>query len=258
MKLNKNIKEIGIDTGSSVAGAATGLMVAGPPGAIMGAIVTPIAGSLLKRFLTQKEKDRIQRVVDLAAKAFQENIKKGAGVRKDLDKQRFQELTEGVLLKAKDAYEEKKIPLIANLLAATPFTNTPIDNMNQTLIYAEQLSYKQLCLLSIVGSGWGKELGLSDKPLIKQSKTNLFNENVEGVYADLNHLLVLGLIGQVFSKEAGPAIPSGMYMISPSSLELLYPGRLVYNSMQLAGIDDFELDPFIKILRDPNVYVEPK
>ncbi len=246
-KNNENI-ETAIEVGSSVVGAGTGLVIAGPPGAVLGAIITPIASNVLKRYLTSREKSRIQKVVDLANKRFEENIDKGAGMRKDLDKKQFQELTEGLLLKAKDMYEEKKIPLVANLLAATPFTNTPLVNMNQTLIYAEQLSYRQLCLIAIIGNGWGEKIGLTNKPLSKQDKSKHYDEIVEGVYSDLNHLVVLGLVGQVFTKGAGPAIASGMYQIAPAYLDLLYPGRLLYNGMVLGMLSAEELDPLIKVL----------
>lgn len=247
---DKELAELSIDAGSGLVGVVAGLTIAGPPGAILGAIVTPVAGRLLKRILTKREKSRIQKTIELSSQKFEENIKKGAGLRKDLNVLQFQQLTEGILLKAKDTYEEKKIPLIANLLANAPFTSTPLDNLNQSLIYAEQLSYRQLCLIAIIGTGWGEKVGLTDKPLIKQDKKMQLDETVEGVYSDLNHLLVLGILGQVFSKEAGPAIASGMYLISPANLELLYPGRLLYNGMLLGAMDLSELNSFIKILSD--------
>jgi len=242
------VKDIGIDTSTSIAGMAAGIVLAGPTGVILGSIIAPVANVLLKRILTNREESRIRKTIELSSQKFKDNISKGASLRKDINILEFQQLTEGILLKAKDTYEEKKISLIANLLASAPFIPTPIDNLNQSLIYAEQLSYRQLCLIAIVGTKWSEKLRLTDKPLSRQGKDAQLDERVEGVYSDLNHLLVLGLIGQILSEDVGPAVASGMYLISPARLKLLYPGVLLYNGMNLGAIDLEELKPLIKIL----------
>lgn len=226
-----------IDFGGDATIALTGLSVAGTQGLLVSGLL--IAGKrILSRVLTQKEKDRVDKVYEMAIRQIVQKIESGSSPRKDLNKERYIELTEGTLLKAKDSYEEKKLPLIANLLAAAPFTNTPVENMNQTLIYAEQLSYRQLCEIAVVGQNeWAGELKLSNKPLAQVENKKRYDELITGIYAEVNHLLVLGLIGQELSKGSGPATPSGMFMFAPASLKLLYPGRLLYNGLRLDEVD---------------------
>lgn len=243
-------KELGVDATSGAVGAVAGAVLLGPVGAIVGSLITTGASYVLKRDLAKRERKRVEIVYDLALKKIKEKIDQGAGIRKDLDKEKLKELTEGTLLRAKDSYEEKKLPLIANLLAAAPFTSTPPENLNQSLIYAEQLSYRQLCILEIVYMNeWGEVKDLTDDPLFKKNGLAQLDEAVEGVYSDINHLLVLGLIGQELSPGAGPAISSGMFMISPARLRLLYPGRLLVNGLLLDQIEKDEIEAIVDVLR---------
>ena len=238
-----------IEAGSSLAGTGIGLFIAGPVGALLGAVVAPIASGFLKRALTQKETDRVERMYFLAIRRINENIKAGKPLRKDLDEARLQELTEGTLLKAKDTYEEKKLPFIANLLANAPFTHTPVTDLNQTLIYAEQLSYRQLVIISVIGRNVNNGLHLSLDPLKLKDKKMQLEERVQGIYSDINHLLAIGILGQEMAPGAGPAISSGMFLISPSQVILLYSGRLIFSGMLLDYIDKKDADEIIEILK---------
>lgn len=243
------VTEVGIDTGSNVAGASIGLIAAGPVGAIVGAVVSPVAAAVLKRVLTKKEKDRVEKVYKLSISKIHENISAGKPLRNDIDRERLKELTEGTLLKAKDTYEEKKLPFIANLLANAAFTNTPVSNLNQTLIYAEQLSFRQLTIVSVIGRNINNEFNLSKDPLMSKDKKLQIDENSMGVYSDINHLMALGILGQELSAGAGPAIPSGVLLISPALLISLYPAILLHSSMVLDYIDQKDTDEIISILK---------
>jgi hypothetical protein len=238
-----------MELGSDAAMALMGLSTAGTKGLLVSGLL--IAGKrILTSALTQKEKDRVDVVYKMAVEQIMERLKNGSIPRKDLNKERYIELTEGTLLKAKDSYQEKKLPLIANLLATAPFTHTPIENMNQTLIYAEQLSYRQLCELAVIGRNeWGNALKLSDEPLFRKNAKHRINEEVQGVYSEINHLLVIGIIEQELSPGAGPAISSGMYMFSPAKLRLLYPGMLLSSGMRLDEVDKRVFNQIVKVLK---------
>lgn len=245
------VKDVAIDTGASVVGAGVGLLILGPPGAFTGAATAPILADVLKRFLSKKEKTRIQKVAEIANKLIQKKINKGAKPTDNAKNPKVGELFEGTLLAAKDSYEEKKIPLFANLFATAPFTNTPINNMVQTLIMAEQLSYRELCIVSVIGwNEWNKLSKLTDKPLYSIKDRELPDENTQGIYEDINHLLVLGIIGQVFDKKAGVvAVASGSQFIAPANLILLYPGKLLFNGMQLDFVDKKDFTDIVDVLK---------
>jgi hypothetical protein len=230
---------------------ALGRTIGGPVGSVLGsywgAVVTPVMANLAKRLLSPKELERMELVQKLGLKKFDENIRKGCKLRTDIQIKKFSELAEGILLTSRNAYEEKKIPLLVNLIANAPFTNTPLENMTQTLHEAERMSYRQLCLLAIIDKQEYGDIGLRSLPFGKEKAKHL-NEFARGVYQDLNLMIVDGVIAMIISKEVGPVIASGVGTIVPSELVLLYPGDLLVNGLELAGIPESEKKPLIRIL----------
>ena len=71
------------------------------------------------------------------------------------------ELFEGILLKCKNEYEEKKIKYISNIYRNVAFDNSvDPDNANHVLNSAQQLTYRQLSLLSLVGQNTNNKFSL--------------------------------------------------------------------------------------------------
>lgn len=228
-------------------GVLIGSLIGGVPGAIVGAAYGAAMDDISQRMLSPMEKNRLETIQKLAESKFKEQAAKGSGLRKDLKQINLKELYEGMLLTARNSYEDKKLPLIANLIATAPFTSTLVDNLVQALITAEQLSYRQLCVLGVIGlNEWGNIFKLRDKPL--QGK-NYTDEKVVGIYQDLNYLIALGIIGQVLAEGAIPAISSGAQLIAPANLVLLYPGKLLFNAMNLDTVDKKDFDEIVEVLR---------
>ena len=242
--------------GGVLFGMAVGNAVGGSVGAAVGgywgAVVTPVMASLAKSLLIPRQLERMERVHELGKQKYKAALEKGSRPRAGISFEEYVQFTEGILLTSKDTYEEKKIPLLANLVAHTPFTNTPIDNMLQTLHEAERLSYRQLCLLSVIDHNDyerdREQLALSKVPF-RNEKDKHLNELAEGVYQDLNLMVVDGIIAMVASEEAGAMMASGAQFITPYDLRLLYPGRLLVNGLELAGISKDETLPLIDVLR---------
>ncbi len=150
---------------SSVAGAMIGTTIAGPPGAAIGGIAGHFAAQALhrigdeisQRFLSPREEMRVGGVYSLAAKEIIERQKSGERVRNDDFFERDQtgradaeEVWENILLKSQRESEEKKLPYMAHLLAATAFQPEASAPMaHQIIKTAEQLTYRQLCILRI-------------------------------------------------------------------------------------------------------------
>ncbi len=255
----KTIENTSIETATSAGGAVFGMIVGnaigGPEGVLLGGywgtVVTPIITSLAKTYLLPRELKRMELVYNLGKEKYNKLLKQGAKHRKDILLEQSICLTEGILLKSKDSYEEKKIPLLANLVAHSPFTNTPIDNMLQTLHEADRLSYRQLCLLSIIDSnGYGKDrikLKLSKSPFIEEKNKHL-NELALGVYQDLNLMIVDGII-MIANENSNAMMAAGTQYIVPYNLRLLYPGTLLVNGLELSSIPDCDINPLIKILK---------
>lgn len=142
-------------------------------------------------------------------------------MRKDLTDQNYEELFEGFLLKAKNMYEEKKIPYLANLFSVAPFTNTPLVNINQSLIFAEQLSYRQLILLALIyENSWTHHMELS-KNCFQDEQIKSVDELSEGIYYDIYHMVSLGLVGQESVSSENLMILNAVGFVVPDSLTLL-------------------------------------
>lgn len=251
--LDDTLLEVGSNAGGVLVGVVAGSIIGGnvglEVGALWGTLITPIITAYAKRLLSPKELERMELVQKLGKKIYEENIKKGSKVHEDFAKDKFSQLAEGVLLTSRNAYEEKKIPLLANLVATAPFTSTPIENMTQTLHEAERLSYRQLCLLAVIDRNeYGEGINLSKEPFIKEKKKH-YDEFTEGIYQDLNLMVVDGIIALIVSREAGPMMASGVNYIVPSKLNLLYPGVLLVNGLGLSGIPNNELQPLINALK---------
>lgn len=248
-KDNKELVEDAfIQSGSALGGALVGGIIGGPPGAYVGAVITPIATNIVKGLLGPKEIMRVDKVRDMAIQKYQE-IKKKSPLRKDVSVEDLAPLVEGTLLSARNAYEEKKVPLLANLVAKAPFTNTPIDNLNQTLLQAERMSYRQLCLLAIIESNsWKGEWDLSAKPF-KDEEQKHFKEIAEGIYSDLNLMIADGTIAMTSEGRKSIMMSAGVGFIVPALLIPLYPGRLLVNGLELSSIPHSELDYLAAELR---------
>jgi hypothetical protein len=117
----KNLIESGSDVAGSGSGAAIGFIIGGPVGAAGGAIIGTgmkvIATEITERFLSKKESNRIGAAFILAVKKIQENQNEGRIIRTDFAgsenvRKKFEELLEGVMLKARDSYEEKKLSFL--------------------------------------------------------------------------------------------------------------------------------------------------
>lgn len=243
----KNDKELQKKVGAGIVGTSIGAAIGGPVGGVIGAIITPITEDVLTRILSVKEKDRIEKVKGYAISEITRSLQSGSIPKNDFDTKSAAELFEGVLLKAKSTYEEKKLPYIANLFACAPFTSTPIENINQSLIIAEQLSYRQLCILSVIDKTQFYNLGLSDKPL-REEVLKINNEVFSGVYQDIVGLQLHGLIGQC-KKSGLVTLDSYVGFVVPSELFLYHPGRLLCNGMKLSAIPESDTEKLIEILQ---------
>lgn len=163
----ETLVEHGSEIVGGAGGAGVGLLLGGPPGAVVGGATGPIlvatlrrAGSeLAKRFLGPREQIRAGAALLWAATKAQENLDTGAGPRTDGffaerpdGRSAADELVEGVLLVAQRSYEERKVRFLGYLMANLGFADD-IDpaHANYLLRIGERLSYRQLCYLSLVG-----------------------------------------------------------------------------------------------------------
>jgi hypothetical protein len=243
----RTVKETGIDAAVAVLQAGITLINPTPEGALAAAGAAAVVGDVAKRFLSPREEDRVEEVVRLAGQKMAEIEGEGGGHRADLGPGLLDELLEGTLLAAKDTYEKKKLPLIANLLGRAPFTNTPIPNLVGTLHLAEQLTYRQLCILAVVWpyDPWNGP-PLTNRPLNDVFAIRPLTEDIQGPVFDLIFLyerqLVMPLRGGQLIAGVGPGD------LTPAELRLTYPALLLFNGMELAGIPAEDREEILRVL----------
>jgi len=198
MSDNEKAKELishGAELVGAAAGGALGFYAAGPAGAALGGVAGTLATWTLRKVGQ-----------DFANKALsrREEIKVGAGLiyaytkinqyleagRKPRDDEFFKqdasgrsqsdEILEGVLFKCKNEHEEKKLKLVSNIYANVAFRpDVSASGANWLLRKAEELTYRQLCILAIVeqkdvpytrGPSWGP---LDDDPAFEMEYKGL-------------------------------------------------------------------------------------
>lgn len=184
----------GDGTGALV-GAGVGGSVAGPPGAVLGAVLGGMSSRLVQklgrefnqRVLSTREDLRVGSVLALADAEMKERLKRGETLREDgffdfdeSGRSGAEEVGEHILLKCQREPEERKLPYMANLLAAFAFQpSIDVQTAHYMVRIAEQLTYRQLCLIHLV----------SEKDKYKLRDTVIQND--EGYYAvDLYSILL--------------------------------------------------------------------
>ncbi len=162
--LNAGIEVTG-GSATSVVSAALGFLVAGPVGVAIGGAagaglmmaLRKVGSEVDQRLLGPRERRRVGEVLTLGAVAIQKRIKRGDILRTDgfFDSKQSgrsdaEEVAESVLLKSQREPEEQKLPYMAHLLANISFDIEISPEMaHQITKAAEQLTYRQLCLLKL-------------------------------------------------------------------------------------------------------------
>jgi hypothetical protein len=238
---------------SEAIGTSIGLIVGGPVGAAVGAVIGPVSSEVLGRFLTKKEKERINSALSNALLKIKKDIDSGRKVREDLEKSQIEELIEGTLLKAGQTYQKKKEVFLSNLLSNSLFINKPIENLLQILSMIDRLSYRQLCIISVIEkqSYPNTKSNYLSSGSFKFIEVNHYDDltgpeldNVYGVYSDICSLINDRILYQDIERldESGDPFDGREYInniesIVPNNLRLDYIGREIYNVLELSTIN---------------------
>jgi len=175
----------------------------GPPGVVAGSIAGVYLArglnEMASRVLSKREQARVGLVISFMASELQARIQNGEQVRQDgffdnvEGRSSAEELLEGVFIKCKNEYEEKKIRYISKVYTTVAFdsTITPA-TANQILNNAQQLSYRQLTILACIGQN--NEYQLS----IGENKLKNFDTSLQSVLLDFIGLISLMLLNRQF------------------------------------------------------------
>lgn len=149
-------------TGAAI-GGAIGFIAAGPIGAagagVLGVVITNTISQVADKIMSHRERIRVGTVAAIAASHIQERLEAGDTARVDFflsidgEQEIGAQLFEGILLKARDEYEEKKVQYLgrffANLVFESEVSRTVASLLIKTL---DRLTYRQLILLSLISN----------------------------------------------------------------------------------------------------------
>ena len=243
---------VGGATGSAIGvGLAS---IAFPGSEEIGAIVGSAAGNLLsglgqdiwERHLSRREKQRLGTVFDVMVTEIHRRRENGEALRDDGffeekqgDRSDADEVAESVLLKAQREPEEKKIEYMGYLFASIAFNpEISVQMAHQLTKIAEQLTYRQLCILRL--SRVKDKYGLRDKDYRDQNPFE--RELYEVLYecADLHNKEYIN-----FGGEVAPGLTNAI----PSGMALQAVGRDLYNLMRLCLIPDADIARIVDQLK---------
>ncbi|WP_440308881.1 hypothetical protein [Jatrophihabitans sp.] len=165
--VGRKLLEAGSEIVGATSGAAIGMLVAGPAGALAGAAGGPVVQRAFRetvdevgaRLLSRRERARSGAAAIYAADHLQKVLAAGATIRTDgfFDdapdgRNAGREIAEGVLLRARDAFEERKIQHIGCMFARVA-TDSAVDAglAAWVLRQAETLTWRQYVMLAAVG-----------------------------------------------------------------------------------------------------------
>lgn len=239
----------GAELAGGAVGGALGFLAGGPMGAAVFGAGGAAAAMALKhigteaaeRLLGPREKTRIGAALAIAAAEIQQRISQGQTLRGDQffeakpggGRSDAEEVAENVLLKAQREAEEKKVRYLGFLLANVAFDASISPAMaHQIIKTAEQLTYRQLCLLKLavvkggfaLRSGNYRGQGRFEKPLYQILYECL----------DLSHR---GLV------NFGSEVVFGPTDVEPGKMTIQGLGGDIFNLMRLALIPDEDLQP---------------
>ena len=152
-----------LPVGSEITGATIGATIGalgGPIGSIagsaLGIVITKGINEIAQRMLSDREHIRVGESSSYIVSGVKQKIEAGFIVRNDsffdqstISRSKADEIIEGVLLKCKSAYEEKKVPYISKIFENVAFSRVNPELANQVINVSERLSFRQLCLLGI-------------------------------------------------------------------------------------------------------------
>ncbi len=247
-----------INSGAEIAGgavgAALGFLAGGPGGAALLGAGGAVAAIALKRMgqeasqrlLGPREAVRIGGVLAIAAGEIRKRIEAGEHVRADgFFKQKqtgrsdAEEVVESVLLKSQREPEEKKIPYMGHLLSSLAFDSEIGAHMaHQITKAAEQLTYRQLCLLKL--AVFKDAFDLRNEDYRNQGQFQ------KGLYQVLYECLDLSHRGFV---NFGGGVAFGPTDVSPGKMTAQALGADIYNLMKLGLIPNEDLVPIVEQLK---------
>lgn len=250
---SESLIKTGAETFGAAIGGAIGLL-GGPGGAIGGSIAgVLISKGILEvsnRFLSNREQARVGAAAGMTILSIEENLQKGLPIRQDSffdskenNRSKAEELFEGVLIKCKNEFEEKKIKFLSNIYKNVAFDESMNpENAIQVLNVVEQFSYRVLAILALVGQNSNNS---------KELRNRHYSKDIDILSNELDFLLqdfvTLAKHGLIMNGDNMTVLDSND--INPGGMKLTPMGSTYFRILELNKLELNKLE-FINLLKN--------
>ena len=252
------------------AGSVVGLgigSVAVPGGEVIGSVLGSAAGNLLSgvaqefsaRQLSHREKKRVGTLLVIVINEIHRRLEAGDSVRADdffdvklADRSDAEEVAESVILKVQREPEEKKIPYMGYLFSSVVFdAEVSTQLAHQIAKVAEQLTYRQLCILKLAAAK--DEYELRDRDYRDHDDFRIELTQILYECAELYDRQYINFRGEpnLHTREYSDfgATIAGLTNAIPSRMTLQGMGEHLYDVMMLSRIPEGDIAPIAEQLK---------
>lgn len=251
-----------IQAGAEIFGGAVGGaigLVGGPGGAIGGSVAGVVVSKGLiefaDRLMSKREFARVGGVISLVVIDINKRIEQGEALRQDgffsadkIMRSNAEELFEGLLIKCRNEYEERKLAYVASIFVHAAFDSSISSaEANQALLLTEHLTYRQLVVLALVGQNNQNHFNLRSDDygsVFEFSKEEYkFEMELQFLLQDFVTLYNNGLITRVDNS-----VIHDFGYITPGKMKLTEMGQLYFRMLNLKQMPKGEF-VFLKLLK---------
>ena len=197
---------------------------------------------------TFRESRKILTVLQYSLKTIYENLNGNNNIRKDAflintedGKSLSEEITEGILISARNEHEERKLKYYGYLLGNIMFKeDLDIDECNRLIITSRNLSYSKIKLINMYVISQSIQV-----PILKRenyTKTGIKDYKLLGILQDTLDMIQKSVL------NASGKIVLDIVQINPSEIKVQGIGTLLYNNMSLNKMPYDELEDLLELL----------
>ena len=238
---------LGFLAGDPIAAAFSGV-----GGAAAAGILKNIGQEFSNRQLSPREDFRVGKVLAIAAWEIHQRLEKGESLRNDgffdrksTGRSAAGEIAEAIMLKCQREPQEKKIPYMGYLKAGIAFdSNISADMGHQLIKIAEQLTYRQFCILKLVVVKDHFGLRSQDYRNLEQ-----FSQELYQVLQECHDLCLKGCLDYKIPLTYSGEIAVSYMNMQPNDMTIQKIGEDLFKLMNLSSIPDEDVIPIAKVLK---------
>lgn len=168
------------------------------------------------------------------------------GIGKDIkERQLSPEIAEAIMLKCQREPQKKKIPYMADLKASIAFdSNISTDMGHQLIKAAEELTYRQLCILKL--SSVKYRYGLRNQDYQNHEK---FSKELYQVLQECHDLCLKSYLDYKIPLTFSGQITVGYMNIQPNKMTIYGIGKDLFHLMKLSVVPDEDIIPIAEVLK---------